>query len=64
MTATAAARHVLVVDDDRAFRHAVTALLQKIGYATAQAGDGLDALRQLGNTRASISSCSISDCPA
>ena len=54
MTATVTAPHVLVVDDDRAFRHAVTALLQKIGYATSQAGDGLDALRQLGDARADL----------
>ncbi len=54
MTATATARHVLVVDDDRAFRHAVTALLQKAGYATSQAGDGLDALRQLGDARVDL----------
>ena len=54
MTATATARHVLVVDDDRAFRHAVTALLQKVGYATSQAGDGLDALRQLSDARVDL----------
>ena len=47
MTAQAPVRHVLVVDDDRAFRHAIAALLEKAGYATGQAGDGVDALAQL-----------------
>ena len=47
MTSPVAAPHVLVVDDDRAFRHAIATLLQKTGYATAQAGDGVDALAQL-----------------
>ena len=47
MTAQALVRHVLVVDDDRAFRHAIAALLEKAGYATGQAGDGVDALTQL-----------------
>jgi CheY-like chemotaxis protein/anti-sigma regulatory factor (Ser/Thr protein kinase) len=47
MTAQAQVRHVLVVDDDRAFRHAIAALLEKAGYATGQAADGVDALAQL-----------------
>lgn len=47
MTLTDAAPHVLVVDDDRAFRHAITTLLHKTGYTTTQAGDGVDALAQL-----------------
>lgn len=47
MTAQAPAPHVLVVDDDRAFRHAIATLLQKAGYATGQAADGMDALAQL-----------------
>jgi DNA-binding response OmpR family regulator len=47
MTITTAARHVLVVDDDRALRLAITALLQAAGYRTGQAGDGPDALEQL-----------------
>jgi DNA-binding response OmpR family regulator len=47
MTTTAAARHVLVVDDDRALRHAITALLQAAGYRTDQAGDGPEALEKL-----------------
>lgn len=47
MTAAPVAPRVLVVDDDRAFRHAAATLLQKVGYATVQAGDGLDALAQL-----------------
>ena len=44
MTTTTAARLVLVVDDDRALRHAITALLQAGGYRTEQAGDGPEAL--------------------
>ena len=47
MTTTTAARLVLVVDDDRALRHAITALLQAGGYRTEQAGDGPDALDKL-----------------
>jgi DNA-binding response OmpR family regulator len=47
MTTTTPARHVLVVDDDRALRHAITALLQAAGYHTDQAGDGPEALDKL-----------------
>jgi len=47
MTTTTPARLVLVVDDDRALRHAITALLQGAGYRTDQAGDGPEALDKL-----------------
>lgn len=47
MTTTTAGRHVLVVDDDRALRHAITALLQAAGYRTDQAADGPEALEKL-----------------
>ena len=47
MTTPASGRRVLVVDDDRALRHAVTALLQDAGYQTEQAGDGPEALDRL-----------------
>ena len=47
MTPPASGRRVLVVDDDRALRHAVTALLQDAGYETEQAGDGPEALDKL-----------------
>ena len=47
MTTPASGRRVLVVDDDRALRHAVTALLQDAGYQTEQAGDGPEALAKL-----------------
>ena len=47
MTTPAAARHVLVVDDDGALRHAITALLDAAGYRTDQASDGPEALRKL-----------------
>ena len=47
MTTTTAARHVLVVDDDRALRLAITALLEAAGYRTVQAGDGPEALEKL-----------------
>ena len=47
MTTTTPARHVLVVDDDRALRHAITALLQGAGYHTDQAADGPEALDKL-----------------
>ena len=47
MTTTTPGRHVLVVDDDRALRHAITALLEGAGYRTDQAGDGPEALDKL-----------------
>jgi DNA-binding response OmpR family regulator len=47
MTTTTAGRRVLVVDDDRALRHAIASLLQAAGYRTDQAGDGPQALAQL-----------------
>ena len=40
-------RHVLVVDDDGALRHAIAALLDNAGYRTEQAADGPEALRKL-----------------
>lgn len=40
-------RRVLVVDDDGALRHAITALLDQAGYQTDQATDGAEALRKL-----------------
>jgi CheY-like chemotaxis protein/anti-sigma regulatory factor (Ser/Thr protein kinase) len=43
----APARHVLVVDDDGALRHAISALLDEAGYRTDQARDGPEALRKL-----------------
>jgi DNA-binding response OmpR family regulator len=47
MTTVGAARHVLVVDDDGALRHAISALLDEAGYRTEQASDGPEALRKL-----------------
>jgi len=48
MTSTGdAVRHVLVVDDDGALRHAIAALLDQAGYRTAQARDGREALSKL-----------------
>ena len=47
MTAISAGQHVLVVDDDRALRHAITTLLDEAGYTTDQAGDGREALDKL-----------------
>ena len=46
MTASVRPR-VLVVDDDGALRHAITALLEQAGYQTDQATDGAEALRKL-----------------
>ena len=46
-TQTAPARNVLVVDDDRALRHALTTLLHDAGYRTDEAGDGPEALQKL-----------------
>ena len=47
MTTTTPSGRVLVVDDDRALRHALAALLQDAGYQTEQAGDGPAALAAL-----------------
>lgn len=48
MTAhTPSGRTVLVVDDDRTLRHAITTLLHDAGYRTDQAGDGPEALQKL-----------------
>jgi len=38
---------ILVVDDDRGFRHAMSALLQEAGHIVVQAGDGPSALGEL-----------------
>lgn len=46
-TNSPAGRSVLVVDDDRALRHAISTLLHDAGYQTDQAGDGKEALRKL-----------------
>jgi two-component system, OmpR family, response regulator len=46
-THTPAGRNVLVVDDDRTLRHAITTLLHDAGYRTDQAGDGPEALHKL-----------------
>jgi CheY-like chemotaxis protein/anti-sigma regulatory factor (Ser/Thr protein kinase) len=50
----AATRRVLVVDDDRALRFAVTALLEEAGYVTDQASDGPEALRKLQQSGADV----------
>jgi len=42
-----AARRVLVVDDDRALRHALVAMLDTAGFSTASAADGASALSQI-----------------
>jgi len=35
---------ILVVDDDRALRHALTSLLKGSGYSVASESDGVEAL--------------------
>src|SRR5688572_17738697 len=40
-------RRVLIVDDDRALRHALAALLTEAGYTVQQAGDGTGAISSL-----------------
>jgi DNA-binding response OmpR family regulator len=47
MTIATPGRRVLVVDDDRALRHAITGLLQDAGDRTEQASDGPEALEIL-----------------
>ena len=44
---TTANSRILVVDDDRAFRHAISSLLQEAGHIVVQAADGPAALREL-----------------
>jgi DNA-binding response OmpR family regulator len=38
---------ILVVDDDRGFRHAMSTLLEEAGHSVVQAADGFAALREL-----------------
>lgn len=40
-------KRVLVVDDDRAFRHAVAVMVGRAGFDAVEVGDGADAVRQL-----------------
>ena len=47
MTGPAGRGHVLIVDDDGALRHALSALLNEAGYGTSQAADGPAALVEL-----------------
>jgi CheY-like chemotaxis protein len=47
MTTTPGDARVLVVDDDRALRYALVALLQEAGYHVEQAANGPDALARL-----------------
>jgi CheY-like chemotaxis protein len=56
-------RAVLIVDDDRALRHALSALLTEAGHHIESAGDGPEALALFAIVR-SILSCSISVCRA
>jgi len=42
-----APRQILVVDDDRALRHALSTLLEEAGHIVSQAGDGPEALARL-----------------
>ena len=44
---TDAPRRILVVDDDRALRHALSTLLEGAGHIVSQAGDGPEALARL-----------------
>ena len=44
---TAPRRRILIVDDDRALRHVLAALLTGAGHVVEQAGDGRDALAHL-----------------
>jgi DNA-binding response OmpR family regulator len=44
MAADSAVRQILIVDDDRALRHVLAALLKDAGHTVAQAGDGRDAI--------------------
>jgi len=48
--ASASARHVLVVDDDRAVRESMRRSLEFNGYDVSLAGDGAEALASIGRT--------------
>jgi CheY-like chemotaxis protein/anti-sigma regulatory factor (Ser/Thr protein kinase) len=54
MTTPSARARVLVVDDDRALRHAVSALLEEAGYHVAQAANGPEALGRLADAPADL----------
>src|SRR5574341_1564104 len=47
MTITDGGARILIVDDDRALRHALAALLRDAGYRVTQAADGASALAML-----------------
>lgn len=51
MIAKRAASRVLVVDDDRATRHAARSVLTKAGFKVAVAKDGIEALGRMRDTR-------------
>ena len=44
---TRSRRRILIVDDDRALRHVLSALLSDVGHVVEQAGDGPEALARL-----------------
>ena len=47
MSSSPPSKGVLIVDDDRALRHALASILQGAGYSVQQAADGEEALRHL-----------------
>jgi CheY-like chemotaxis protein len=50
----ASSPRILVVDDDRALRHAVSSLLERNGHTVLQAGDGPAALAHLAGTEVQL----------
>lgn len=52
--APASSARILVVDDDRALRHAVSSLLERHGHTVLQAGDGTAALAHLAQDRVQL----------
>ena len=52
MTGTAAATHVMVVEDDRDTREVVKLILELEGIGVTEAADGLEALQRLHKLRA------------
>lgn len=50
----ASSSRILVVDDDRALRHAVSSLLERNGHTVLQAGDGPAALAHLAQTEVQL----------
>ena len=50
---------ILVVDDSGSFRTVVRLALQKAGYTVVEAGDGLEALKRIGEHKVNLVVCDV-----